>query len=390
MRKLVRKITKNQERLFHLLLSMTVLLFCLGLFFLFFAYISEAIDNPGVNVFRNLSVQVIVFFIGLLAMYIVSHIKYHIYKQFIFFISIMSVVAMTLLFSPLSIVQNGATRWIDLGLFQFQPSEIMKIVLILFFAHIFTNSEIRKNMKKLFLATASGFGVLLIFTVTQPDYGTALIVTSAIMGIALIANLPKKWWFTVIGIAIFATVSLGFFAPDYLSNRFSTFYDINFGELTPEQKYGSAYHSLQNLEAVRVGGVWGQGLGYIAQSSHLNIPEVVTDSIFALIAAETGFVGSVVVIFLFLFFFLLCFTVAENTRDPFGKYLVVGITTLFAAQFLVNILVVLGLPATGIPLIFFSRGGTSLLLTLVAIGMILNVLRQQINSKRDVYRGSKI
>ena len=381
-------ITKKEHLRQSILLAIGVL-FCMGLFFLFYAYIAEGVKMPDTNIFSNLGIQIAAFGIGLIAMYIVSQLKYHFYRRHIFLISILALLSMLLLLTPLAIERNGAVRWIDLGILQFQPSEILKIGMILFFAFLFTQKNIRNNVKKIIGFTAVGFLVLLAASVFQPDYGSAVIIGSAVMGMAIIARLPKAWWIGVISVLVVASITLSFIAPSYIANRFKVFYDVNFGELTPEQKYGEAYHSLQNLEAVRVGGLIGQGPGYVAQSSHLSIPEVTTDSIFALIAAEIGFIGSTMLIIVFLCFFLVCYSIAESTKEPFGRCVVVGITTLFAAQFFVNILVVLGLPATGIPLIFFSRGGTSLVITLASIGIILNILKHK-STRREIYRGSLV
>ena len=386
MQNLIRQYITKKEQLRQLILLVIGVLFCMGLFFLFYAYVAEAIKLPNTKIFNNLGVQVVAFGVGLLAMYLVSRLRYQVYRRHIFLIGTLSLVSMLLLFTPLSIERNGAVRWLDLGILQFQPSEILKLGFVLFFAFLFTQKNVRNNIKKLLGFTVVGFLVLLGASVLQPDYGSAVIIGSAIMGMAIIARLPRVWWVSIISALLVASVAISFFAPSYIANRFKVFYDVNFGELTPEQRYGEAYHSLQNLEAVRVGGLLGQGPGYVAQSSHLSIPEVTTDSIFALIAAEVGFIGSFILISLFLCFFLLCYTIADFTKDRFGKYVVVGITTLFAAQFFVNILVVLGLPATGIPLIFFSRGGSSLVITLASVGIILNVLKQK-PVRREIYRG---
>ena len=386
MQNLIRQYITKKEQLRQLILLVIGVLFCMGLFFLFYAYVAEAIKLPDTKIFNNMGVQVVAFGFGLLVMYLVSRLRYQVYRRHIFLIGALSLVSMLLLLTPLSIERNGAVRWLDFGILQFQPSEILKLGFVLFFAFLFTHKTMRNNVKKLLGFTAAGFLVLLGASVLQPDYGSAVIIGSAVMGMAIIARLPRVWWVSIIGALFVAGVAISFFAPSYIVNRFQVFYDVNFGELTPEQRYGEAYHSLQNLEAVRVGGLLGQGPGYVAQSSHLSIPEVTTDSIFALIAAEVGFVGSFILIVLFLCFFLLCYTIADFTKDRFGKYVVVGITTLFAAQFFVNILVVLGLPATGIPLIFFSRGGSSLVITLASVGIILNVLRQK-PMRREIYRG---
>ena len=386
MKQIIRKWITTKDQLQRLIWGAATGLFCIGLFFLFYAYVAEATKAVTTNIFHSLGIQAVAFATGLFVMYLVSRIRYQIYRKFIFFISGFAVITMLTLITPLAVERNGAIRWIDLGITQFQPSEVMKIALVLLFAFIFTHKAVRENVKKLITYSMLGFFALMLASVLQPDYGTVAIVGSAIMGMALIAQLPKAWWFTIIGSVVVMAVGVGVFAPSYLTNRFEVFYDVNFGEITAEERYGEAYHALQNLEAVRVGGLFGQGPGYVAQSTHLNIPELTTDSTFALIAAETGFIGSVTLITCFLLFFMLCYTIADFTKDPFGKYIVVGITTLLAAQFFVNILVVLGFPATGIPLIFISRGGSSLLITLAAVGIILNVLRQQ-PMQREIYRG---
>ena len=389
MQSLIHKLITKKEQLLRLILFVMGMLFCMGLFFLFYAYITEAIQSPPVNIFANIGVQVGAFVVGLVCMYAVSRLKYQFYRRHIFLIGAFSLFSMLALFTPLAIERNGAIRWLDLGVLQFQPSELLKIWFVLFFAFLFTHKSIRNNVGKLLTYTGVGFLALVAASVLQPDYGLAIIIGSAVMGMALIARLPKRWWAAILGGLVIVMIGFSFLVPSYVVSRFQVFYDINFGELAPEQRYGEAYHSLQNLEAVRVGGLLGQGPGYVAQSSHLDIPEVTTDSIFALIAAETGFVGSLLLIVLFLFFFVLCYVVADFTKDPFGRYVVVGITTLFAVQFFINILVVLGLPATGIPLIFFSRGGSSLVITMVSIGIVLNVLRQR-KAKREIYRGSLV
>ena len=389
MQPLIHKIIKKKEQLRRLILFVMGMLFCMGLFFLFYAYIAEAIQSPPVNIFGNIGVQAAAFVFGLVCMYAVSRLKYQVYRRHIFLIGILSLLAMLALFTPLAIERNGAVRWLDLGVLQFQPSEILKIWFVLFFAFLFTQKGIRDNAKKLLMYTGGAFLMLLVTSALQPDYGLVIIIGSSVVGMALIARLPKIWWAAIVGGLVIVSLAFSFLVPSYVVSRFRVFYDINFGELTPEQRYGEAYHSLQNLEAVRVGGLIGQGPGYVAQSSHLDIPEVTTDSIFALIAAETGFIGSLALILLFLFFLVLCYAVADFTKDPFGRYVVVGITTLFAVQFFINILVVLGLPATGIPLIFFSRGGSSLVITMVSVGIILNVLGQR-KARREIYRGSLV
>lgn len=290
MRKIIRTWITHRDQLYRLIIFTVIALFCIGIFFLFYAYIAEAAQNPNINVFREIAVQIIAFTIGVGVMFLIARFRYQLYRRFIFILSILSGIAMLTLITPLAIERNGAVRWIDLGLLQFQPSEIMKVVLVLFFAYIFTDETIRKNVKHLLAYTAAAFIVLIIASFLQPDYGTVLIVMGAVFSMALIASLPRQWWIILLLFGVFGVglISVG---PDYITTRITTFYDLHFDTLTPEQRYGDAYHALQNLHAVRLGGFIGQGPGHVAQSSQLNIPEVTTDSIFALVAAETGFLA---------------------------------------------------------------------------------------------------
>ena len=388
MREYIHTLLHDADRLRGTIHGIVLVLFGIGFFFLFYAYIAEASRNPSVSIFTGLGVQLAAFAVGLGLLHGFSKIRYQLYRRHIFTISIFSGLAMLALITPLAIERNSAVRWIDLGIMQFQPSEIMKLVFILFFAFLFTHPTVRRNIWRFIGYTGAAFAVLGITSFLQPDFGTAFIIASAVLGMALVARLPRMWWAVVAVVGMFAVVSVAT-VPSYISTRISTFYDIHFGELTPEQRYGVAYQPLQTLKAVRVGGAVGQGPGFVAQTSQLDIPEITTDSIFALVAAETGFIGSMGIILLFSVFFFLCYTAARHAKDAFGAYITVGITTLFASQFFINILVVLALPATGIPLIFFSRGGTSLVMTLIAVGIILNVLRQR-QSRRSPYRGSLV
>ena len=386
MRALFKKCIRQRSHLEQLIWVSVFVLFCFGIIFLFYAYIAEASKDASVQVFKDLGTQIVAFGVGIAVMYGIAQLHYSAYARHIAAVSAFSVLVMTLLVTPFAIARNSAVRWVDIGFTQFQPSEIMKLGMVIFFAFIFTRPSVRNHTPKLLLCSFGAFGFLAAAAYFQPDYGAVLIVCSAVVGMALISRLPSTWWLTMIAAALLAAGALFVTAPTYLVSRFEVFYNVNFGEVAPGQRYGEAYHALQNLGAVRTGGLFGQGFGYIAQNDSLNVPEITTDSVFALVASEVGFVGSVFIIACFLFFLFLLYALADATREPFGKCLVVGIATLLAAQFFVNILVVLGFPATGIPLPFFSRGGSSLVITLASIGIVLSVLRQQ-RIRQDVYRG---
>ncbi|MDE0243433.1 MAG: FtsW/RodA/SpoVE family cell cycle protein [Candidatus Kaiserbacteria bacterium] len=381
-----KKYIRRRDQLEQMIWISVFTLFFLGIIFLFYAYISEATKDTSVDVFRELGTQIVAFGVGIAVMYGVAQLRYYVLARHIAVISAISVLAMTLLITPLAIARNSAVRWVDLGFTQFQPSEVMKLGIVLFFAFVFTRPSVREHLSKMLLYSFGAFSFLAATAYLQPDYGTVLIVGSAVISMALVSKLPRMWWVVMFVAGTLATTTLFVVAPTYLENRFHVFYNVNFGEVSPTQRYGEAYHTLQNLEAVQTGGLFGQGLGHVSQNVSLSVPEITTDSIFALVAAEVGFLGSIFIILCFLFLLYLFYALADITKEPFGKCVVVGIATLLAAQFFVNILVVLGFPATGIPLPFFSRGGSSIVITLLSVGIVLSVLRQQI-IRQDVYRG---
>lgn len=385
MRVLLKRHFPTTTKIQNTILILVSLLFITGLTFLFFAYIAESVQSSSsINISRYIGTQAVAFIVGLVSLLIVSRFNYFEYARYVFILLFISILLMASLLA-FGIEANGAVRWIDLGFVQFQPSEVMKVVVIIYFAFIFSNRKIRENLKDTLLYSSFGLVYIAVAGILQPDFGTMVIILGAIIGMAIIAGLPKRLWQIGIGLGL-ALIPISFFLlPEYITARFITFYNIYIGELSRLDIRGSAYHALENLEAVRVGGLFGQGLGYVSKSTNLKIPELSTDSIFALVAAEIGFIGSFAIISAFLFLFLLFYYIADLTKDLFGKYLVVGLATLLSAQFLINILVVLGLPATGVPLIFFSRGGSSIVITMITIGIILSVLRQQ-KISRDIYR----
>lgn len=384
MRSILKRYFTTTEKIRNTILCMTFILFLVGLLFLFFAYIAESVQiSNDVMVVKQIGIQIISFLIGCVAILFLYNFNYLFYKKHIFLLVFLSILFMMSLLA-IGIEANGAVRWIDLGIIQFQPSEIMKIVMVIYFAFVFSNRKIKENYKSMMAYSAFGLAYIIIASILQPDFGTMIIIFTAIAGIAIISDLPKRVWQIVVALTFLIIPPIFFFLPEYISTRFKTFYNIYIGELSRVDIRGSAYHALENLEAVRVGGVFGQGVGYVSKSTNLQIPELSTDSIFALIAAEVGFLGSVIIILSFTFLFLTFYYVADLTKDLFGKYLVVGLATLLSVQFVINILVVLGLPATGVPLLLFSRGGSSILATMCVIGIILNVLKKQKISK-DIY-----
>ena len=186
----------------------------------------------------------------------------------------------------------------------------------------------------------------------------------------------KKILLFVSGLLIFI---LGLFhfsiVPDYLKDRIVVSVKLISGTLSEEEKQDIGFHTLQNLEQVQEGGLLGSGFTENL-SIGISLPELTTDSIFALFANQFGFLGSLLVISFFLILIYAGFSIAYNAQTLHGRLIAIGLITLFSVQVFVNVLVVLGAPPTGIPLAFFSRGGSALLTTFLIFGVLLSIARR--------------
>lgn len=357
-----------QKTIYQLLFFLSLL----GLYFLFIATLINYSRNFSSTSIDSFLIQVVILLFGFFAMFIISKVPYSLYLRFKWFIFVISVGLMSLLFTPLSISRDTSTRWLDIFGFNFQPSEIMKIAFILFIAYLLSKEGIVNNWIKFFGLLSIGLGIVVGFSLYQPDFGTLLILLSVLFGMFLIAKLPIKTWLVLSSGFLVGFTVLIFFLPSYISSRFSVFWRLITNNLSLEDRFGEAFHSLTNLSTVQSGGFFGNGIG-----SSINLisipPEISTDSIFALVAYETGFIGVLVVISLFLLLFISCFSIASRSPDKFALFFATGLSLLLAVQVFLNILVVLGAPATGIPLLFFSKGGTSLLVTFGILGILLNI-----------------
>jgi cell division protein FtsW len=269
---------------------------------------------------------------------------------------------------------KGAHSWINLGFFHFQPAELVKLAIILILANLLSdpNRDLSdwKNGLLPVLAIISP-AVLLIFL--QPDIGTLAIMVVVVYVMLYLAKIPKLWLVTLgaLGVAAFAVLII--VAP-YRMQRLSIFLHP---ELDPQ---GIGYHVNQAFLAVGSGGTWGLGYGHSRQK-YQYLPEVQADSIYAIVAEEMGFVISSGVIILILLIGWRGLKIAKSAPDQFGYLLVSGIVVWFFWQSFVNIGAMVGLlPLTGVTLPFVSHGGTSLMVSLAAVGIIAGVSRGRVNT----------
>jgi cell division protein FtsW len=266
----------------------------------------------------------------------------------------------------LGVEVNGARRWLGAGPLVFQPSEIMKLALVLYAAKLLAErpSVLRRPQNLGPLGLVAGSAVLLI--ASQPDLGTALVISFTMAAMLVAAGMPIRWLASAAGAGSLLVLMYAMTAP-YRRDRLMTFLD-------PWAHAGNeGFQSVQGQIAIGSGGLFGRGLGESLQKN-LFLPEAHTDFILAIVGEELGVVGICGILFLYGLVAYAGLRVAKNARGTYAKLLAAGITSLFLSQAMLNVFTVLGLaPLTGVPLPFISYGSTNLIVLLLGMGVLLNV-----------------
>jgi len=309
---------------------------------------------------------------GLALAYLISKVKYDTWRKLSLPILFGALLMMALVFVPgLGYGAKGAVRWVSLGGFIFQPAEVLKISLIVYFAAWFGS---RHDRLKTWGYGAAPFFIVLGFVTLllakQPDIGTLIVVAIIAIGMYFIAGVS---WKQLGGIGLVALIALALlirFEP-YRWDRLKSF-------INPDQDpRGISYQVNQAAIAIGSGGLFGKGFGSGSTQKLGFLPEPVGDSIFAIIAEELGFVGAMATVGLFVFLCFILTRIAIRCRDPFGRLLVSGVNIWIMAQAFVNIAAISGLaPLTGIPLPFISYGGTAEIALLAGLGIVYNVAHE--------------
>lgn len=353
-------------------LILTVIILCCGL--LFFLSASLGVLAKNESKFYSILFSQLVLGVGggLLGLFLVSKIPYTFWKKYSPYLFIFGIILTTLVFIPsLSLSHGGATRWITFGFFSFQPAEILKITYIMYFSAWLSWFIKRKNEKGMSIFVV----VLLFFTsasvlVMQPDTKSLILIVLSSIGIFFVSGIPMKKILIIFLVAIIGFSALVATKP-YLRDRVQTFMN------PASDPRGSSYQIQQSLIALGSGGMFGRGFGQSVQKFSY-LPEPQGDSIFAVIGEEFGFLGTISIVILFLLFTLRGLYIANRAPDMFSKLLVTGLTILISAQSFLNMAALSGVfPLTGVPLVFISQGGTSLMFSLIAVGIILSISRQQ-------------
>lgn len=324
------------------------------------------------DAFKYLKMQGLFLIVGIVLMIIISKIPYKYYLDKANIILVICFVLLILVLIPgIGKIRNGSRSWFGVGGLGIQPSEFMKLALIIFISKYLHKNErnnisIKKDILPILFITLLTFGLIML----QPDFGTGVIIVMSIIGILFISGLKMRFFIIAGLFGAVGAVVLILIAP-YRFERILSFINPWVDPL------GTGFQAIQSLFAIGPGGLLGLGLGNSIQK-HFYLPEPQTDFIFAIISEEFGFLGVLIVSALFLTIIYRGMKISLNAKDLFSKYLSFGITFSLAFQALLNLMVVVSLiPITGVTLPFLSYGGSSLLITLCSMGILLNISRFQ-------------
>lgn len=347
-----------------MLLGTVLLLVCFGLLMIYesSSYIAFRDFSDKYHYIKEQSIWVV---LGAISLVFFTYFDYHKLYDLALPILLSLIVFMFLVFVPgIGVHALGATRWISIASFSLQPTEFAKLGLAIYFAAWFSNKE-----KGRFIAFSLLLGLVLLLVMLQPDMGTAAIILVEALAVYFFSGAAIIHFIAMIPVVIgMATVLI--LTEPYRVQRLMAFFNLSSSLAT------TSYHVKQILIALGMGGLTGVGIGNSLQK-YAYLPENVTDSIFAIIAEEFGFLGSSVIIFLYLIIIWRGFIIAARSKDKFGTLLSGGIIAFFAIQTLINLGAQTALfPLTGVPLPLVSYGGSSLIVTLSSIGILLNIGRQ--------------
>lgn len=352
----------------YTLLITILLLLSLGLIMVLSASSPTALAEGGSS-YTYFIRQAIFAAIGLVAMALISKIDYRIYKRF-YVISYIVAFLLLALVLVIGKTTNGAKRWIYIGSLSFQPSELVKILMIVFYAGLLTmdRDELPQFLKG-FIKHAFWIGPIALMLLLEPHMSATVVIAGICLVMMVLAGCKFGHLLMLGGAIGIPALFLLITKAAYRLQRVTTFLD------PWKDKLGEGWQVIQSLYAIGSGGLFGLGLGQSKQK-YLYLPEPQNDFIFSVLAEELGFVGCVFVIILFAILIWRGVLISMKAPDMFGSLMAAGITALIGIQSIINIAVVTSsMPATGMPLPFFSYGGTALFILLCEMGILLNISR---------------
>ena len=316
---------------------------------------------------------------GFVALFFGLRIPYKFWREYSLPIFIASIAATALVFIPgIGSAHGGARRWINILGVSLQPVEFLKIGFIIYFSAWLSWAKGRiRDVRFSILPLLVMLGVIAIVLLRQPDTKSVILITITAISMLFVSGTPWKYILGLLTACLVGFIILVSFKP-YLMERVKTF-------INPSQNASSSSYQLQqSLIAVGSGGLLGRGLGQSIQKFNY-LPEPQGDSIFAVIGEEMGFLGTTLLICLFLAFAFQGYKIAIHAPDPFSKLFVIGTITMITAQSFMNMASIIGVfPLTGVPLVFISQGGTALLISLGLMGIILNISKFKKDNTRKL------
>ncbi len=360
----------KEKKIDRFFLIITFILIFIGVAMFISASLGILAKSAGAFYSMLFTQLVLGFGLGFLGMYFTLKIDYKFWRNYSFYIFLGAILLTAAVFVPfLGRSHLGAERWIQLGPINFQPVEFLKFGFIIYFAAWLSWAKNRvQDFKFGILPLGLLLAVIAVILFHQPDTKSFILI--AIVGISMlfISGVSTKW-IALLGVTAVVGLSFLVFFTPYLQERIKTFIDPS------QDPQGSSYQIQQSLIAIGSGGIFGRGYGQSIQKFSY-LPEPQGDSIFAVVGEELGLVGCVAIIIVYLLFLLRGLRIANNSPDLFSRLLVSGIVILIVAQSFMNIASAIGVfPLTGVPLVFVSQGGTSLMIDLIAVGVVFQISR---------------
>lgn len=340
-----------------------LILSLIGCYFIFEASALEAAEKYKDSLYF-LKEQLVSLGISITAMFIVASLRLELLRKYAFhFMALALILLIAVLIPGIGQKVGGARRWIHLPYFSMQPVEFAKFAVLTYCSAWFVTKE-RKRFVSFMMLTTLLFGLVML----QPDMGSAAILGALMIGIYVVSGNDLRpliiLLLPIIGIGLVLILT-----EPYRMNRVKALFDPTTDPL------GVSYHINQIFIALQSGGLWGAGIG-LSRQKFAYLPEAHTDSIFAIIAEDTGFFGSGFIIFLYLLFLYSIYILIHKTTNAFARLIASGVLLYFGLHIIVNLASIVGMfPLTGVPLPFLSFGGTSLLLSFMCVGLLLNIAK---------------
>lgn len=351
------------------LLIVILLLLAIGIIMVYSAGSVVALRQYG-DQWYFLKRQLLFAVLGLIALFITMNTHYFVWKKYATSGLIICFMLLLIVLIPgIGNLRGGARSWLGIGSFGIQPSEFMKLGIILFLSNLLASERMCiTNFSQGLLPPLGVLGAAFGLIMLQPDLGTATVMIGAVLLVIFVAGAQLKHLLSIAMVGVVSFIGLVLAAP-YRLKRITGFLD------PWQDPLGVGYQAIQSLYAIGPGGLLGLGLG-ASRQKYSYVPEPQTDFIFSILAEELGFLGSVIILFLFLFLVWRGMKIAITAPNQFASLLAAGIVAIIAIQVIINVGVVIGLlPVTGITLPLISYGGSSLTLMLTALGILLNISR---------------